>query len=91
MLRERFQSAVALEVRDPLAAARIYRELASGSGPWAANALFAEARLSTERGQPDAAQALLSLYLERFPSGPNADDARALLGRLRGGAGGSLR
>ena len=91
MLRERFQSAAALEVRDPLAAARIYRELASGSGPWAANALFAEARLSAERGQQDAAQALLSVYLERFPGGPNADDARALLGRLKGGAGGALR
>ncbi len=83
ILRERFQSGAALEVRDPLAAARIYRELASGAGPWAANALFAEARLSAERGQRDAAQALLSSYLERFPSGPNADDARALLGRLK--------
>ena len=91
MLRERFQSAAALEVRDPLAASRIYRELASGSGPWAANALFAEARLSAERGQRDAAQALLSSYLERFPGGPNADDARALLGRLKGGVGGALR
>ncbi len=84
-LRERFESAAALEVRDPLAAFRIYRELASGSGPWAANALFAEARLSAERGQRDAAHALLSAYLERFPAGPNADDARALLGRLKGG------
>jgi len=83
-LRERFESAAALEVRDPLAAARIYRELASGSGPWAANALFAEARLSAERGQREAAQALLSTYLDRFPGGPNADDAHALLIRLKG-------
>jgi hypothetical protein len=83
--RERFQSASALEVRDPLAAARIYRELASGSGPWAANALFAEARLSAERGQREAARALLAAYLDRFPGGPNADDARALLIRLKGG------
>jgi len=84
-LRARFESAAALEVRDPPAAARIYRELASGSGPWAANALFAEARLSAERGQREAARALLSAYLDRFPGGPNADDARALLVRLKGG------
>ena len=82
-LRERFDSAAALEVRDPVAAARIYRELASGSGPWAANALFAEARLSAERGQREAARALLSAYLDRFPDGPNAADARALLIRLK--------
>ena len=85
VLRERFESAAALEVRDPLAAARIYRELASGSGPWAANALFAEARLSAERGQREAARASLSAYLDRFPGGPNAADARALLIRLKGG------
>ena len=84
-LRERFESAAALEVRDPLVAARIYRELASGSGPWAANALFAEARLWAERGQREAARALLSAYLDRFPGGPNAADARALLIRLKGG------
>jgi hypothetical protein len=83
-LRERFESAAALEVRDPLAAARIYRELASGSGAWAANALFAEARLSVERGHREAARTLLSAYLDRFPSGPNAADARALLIRLKG-------
>ena len=87
VLRERFESAAALEVRDPLAAFRIYRELASGSGPWAANALFAEARLSAERGQRDAAYALLSAYLERFPNGANAADARALVDRLKGASG----
>ena len=86
-LREHFESAVALEVRDPLAAFRIYRELASGTGPWAANALFAEGRLSAERGQRAAAYALLSSYLERFPGGPNADDAHALLARLKGADG----
>ena len=90
-LRERFESAAALEVRDPLAAARIYRELASGSGAWAANALFAEARLSAERRQREAARALLSAYLDRFPGGPNAADARALLIRLKGVADGALR
>ena len=57
---------------------------ASGSGPWAANALFAEARLSAERGQREAARALLSAYLNRFPDGRNAADARALLIRQKG-------
>jgi hypothetical protein len=28
---------------------------------------------------------LLAAYLDRFPGGPNADDARALLIRLKGG------
>ena len=84
-LRQRFEFAAGLEVRDPAAALRVYRELASGSGAWAANALFAQARLSAEREQRDAAQGLLADYLRRFPHGPNAEDARALLTRLNGG------
>ncbi len=90
-LRERFEAAAGLELRDPAAAFRIYRELAGGSGPWAANALFAQARLSAERGQREAARGLLAGYLERFPRGPNADDARALLTRLTGRSDGSRR
>jgi hypothetical protein len=83
-LRQRFELAAGLEVREPAAALRLYQELASGSGPWAANARFAQARLSAERGQRDAARVLLADYLQRFPRGPNAEDARALLTRLSG-------
>ena len=79
--QQRFEVAAGLEVRDPARALRIYQELASGSDPWAANALFAEARLEIEHRQLDRAHTLLGAYLQRFPRGPNAADARALLAR----------
>jgi hypothetical protein len=75
----RFQLAAGIEVRDPEGALRIYREIAAGSDAWAANALFAQARLELERGRRDRARALLDAYLQRFPAGPNVTDARALL------------
>ncbi len=78
-----FELAAQLEVRDPVAALRIYGELAGGTDGWAASALFAEARLEAERGQAPQARALCDSYLQRFPRGPNADDARALLATSR--------
>jgi hypothetical protein len=92
-----FELAAQLEVRDPEAALRIYGELAaaadeaqSGAAPdgasghsWAASALFASARLEAERGRTARARELCAAYLERFPRGPNADDARTLLARAR--------
>jgi transmembrane sensor len=74
-----FELAAQLEVRDPVAALRIYGELAGGDDGWAASALFASARLEAERGLAPQARALCDSYLQRFPRGPNADDARALL------------
>ena len=74
-----FELAAQLEVRDPVAALRIYGELAGGVDGWAASALFASARLEAERGLAPQARALCDSYLQRFPRGPNADDARALL------------
>ena len=74
-----FELAAQLEIRDPEAALRIYGELAAGDGGWAASALFASARLEGERGQTARARALCTTYLQRFPRGPNADDARVLL------------
>jgi hypothetical protein len=74
-----FELAAQLEVRDPVAALRIYGELAGGDDGWAAGALFAAARLEAERGQGPQARASCESYLQRFPRGPNADDARALL------------
>jgi TolA-binding protein len=59
-----------------------YRELAAGSGPWAMNALFAEGRFEVERGHRAEAKRLLDEYLARFPSGPNAQDARVLRARV---------
>jgi hypothetical protein len=77
-----FELAAQLEVRDPEAALRIYGELSSGreDDGWAASALFAAARLESERGHTQRAHDLATSYLQRFPRGPNADDARTLLG-----------
>lgn len=77
-----FELAAQLEVRDPEAALRIYGELSSGpqDDGWAASALFAAARLEAERGHTRRAHELATSYIQRFPRGPNADDARTLLG-----------
>ena len=79
---ERYEAAAELEARRPDGSIAIYRELAKGDGPWAANALFAEGRLEADRGHRTEARQLLSDYLKRFPRGANADDARQLLQRL---------
>jgi hypothetical protein len=78
-LKRRYEKAAGLEATDPAAAIEIYRELARGKSPWAANALFAQARLELDRGHRAEAVRLLQLYLRRYPDGYNAIDARALL------------
>ncbi|HVR03054.1 MAG TPA: FecR domain-containing protein [Polyangia bacterium] len=78
-----YELAAQLEIRDPEAALRIYGELAAGDDGWAASALFASARLESERGQAQLARELCETYLRRFPRGPNADDARTLLAPAR--------
>ncbi len=81
--REQYEAASRLEADQPAAAIGLYRELARQGGPWGANALFAAGRLETDRGSQDEARRLLREYLGRYPSGPNANDARQLLDRLR--------
>jgi FecR protein len=78
-----FELAAQLEVRDPATALSIYGQLAAGDDAWAASALFASARLEAERNRARIARDLSEAYLRRFPRGPNADDARALLDALR--------
>jgi TolA-binding protein len=78
-----FEQATALERSDPARAARLYRTLEAGAGSWAQNALYARGRLEASRGNPGEARRLLEQYLERFPRGSNAEDARAVLRRLR--------
>lgn len=80
-----FAAAAAIEAGNPAAALAEYRRLAAAGGPWAANALYAAARLQYERRDDAGARAALTEYLHRFPRGVNAADARALLDRLQGG------
>jgi FecR protein len=79
--QQEYEAAAALEKSDPDRATAGYERVAHGSGPWAANALFAEGRLETERGHKDNGRALLQRYLQRFPNGSNATDAQDLLDR----------
>lgn len=79
----RFAELTQLEAVAPEAAMTGYLALARGTGRWAPNALFAAVRLASDRGDPRA-HTLLEIYLRRFPSGANADDARQLLARLKG-------
>ncbi len=80
--RERYEQALRTETSQPDTSLATYRELAQGTGPWAMNALFAEGRLESERGHNAEATRLLDEYLLRFPTGPNAEDARQLRARL---------
>jgi hypothetical protein len=81
--QQRYERAARLESSRPADAIAIYRALATESGPWAANALFAAGRLQADRGDRAEAERLLGEYLTRFPHGPNAGDALDLLRRAR--------
>jgi TolA-binding protein len=72
----------ALEPASPTAALAGYLALARGTSRWAAPALYAAARLAADRHEPRA-EILLGMYLQRFPTGANAADARQLLARLQ--------
>jgi ferric-dicitrate binding protein FerR (iron transport regulator) len=79
---ERFARAARLEAENPAGAIALYRKLAASSSAWAANALYAEARLELERGRRERAVALLKRYRLRHPGGSNAADVASLLERL---------
>lgn len=81
--KTRYEHAARLEAQQPDRALAIYEQLARGNSAWAANALFAQARLSMDRGDRRAAKRLLQAYLRRFPDGANAIDARELAGHLK--------
>jgi FecR protein len=78
-----FEQATALERSDPARASRLYRDLESGNDTWAQHAAYARGRLAAARGDSAEARRLLERYLDRFPRGSNAHDARAVLQRLR--------
>lgn len=79
LAQQRFDRAARLESKEPRAALSIYQDLARGRGPWAANALYAAARLELELGHPRRAERLLRRYLTKYPQGLNAPDVRRLL------------
>jgi hypothetical protein len=81
--QETFEAAATLERTKPDQAAKAYRDLAAGNTEWAANALFALARLEVDRGNRAEGIRLLKNYLARYPRGMNTDDARELLRRAR--------
>lgn len=82
-LRQRYELAAAMERSDPSRALAIYRSLSEKSGPWASNALFAQARLELDRHMYAEAERDLRAYLARYSDAPNAADARALLKTLK--------
>jgi hypothetical protein len=73
-----YESAARMESQNPEGALALYRKVASDSGAWAANALYAAGRLQADRGRRADAARLLDEYLARFPNGANARDARDL-------------
>jgi hypothetical protein len=82
--RQRFELATQLEGSEPRRAAELYGKVAKAGGPWAANALYAEARLRIDRGERETPQRLLRTYLSRYPNDANAADARRLLSQVAG-------
>ena len=81
--QEIFERATLLERSDPARASSLYQSLESGGDSWAQHSLYARGRLEATRGNGTDARRLLERYLERFPNGGNAEDARAVLKRLR--------
>jgi hypothetical protein len=81
--RTEYDRLAALEPKSPEAALAGYLALARGTSRWADLGLFAAARLAADR-HDRRAEALLDIYLQRFPTGANATDARQLLARLKG-------
>ena len=80
--RTEYDRLAALEPRSPDVALKGYMALARGTSRWAAPALYAAARLAVDRHDARA-ETLLGIYLQRFPDGGNAADARKLLTRLK--------
>lgn len=79
---QRYAALARLEASDPESAMRGYLVLSKGSSRWAEIALYAAARLASDRHDPRA-KSFLQIYLRRYPNGANAVDARQLLGGTR--------
>lgn len=80
--RREYERLARLEPTRPEEALTGYLTLARGTSRWSDLALFAAARLAADR-KDRRAESLLGRYLQQFPSGANAADARQLLARLK--------
>jgi hypothetical protein len=78
----RFDRAAGLESENAAEALDLYIGLARGEDAWAANALYAAARLELDQGDRATGARLLGEYRERFPHGENIADVEALRARL---------
>jgi hypothetical protein len=81
--QELYEAAARLEVSNPARAMALYRQVASQGDSWSADALFAEGRLQSARGNKVEAKRFLTEYVTRYPHGANVEDARLVLARLR--------
>jgi hypothetical protein len=81
--QQAFEAAARRERTNPDEAAAGYRQITASRTAWAQIALFALARLESDRGHHAEAIRLFNGYLTRYPHGLNADDARELLRRMR--------
>jgi len=81
--QQRYEALAQIEAKQPDTAIRGYLELSRGTSEWAALALYSAGRLAADHHEPRAAT-LLTIYLQRFPTGANAADVTYLLDRLQG-------
>jgi hypothetical protein len=80
--RTEYDRLAALEPKSPAAAFKGYMALVRSNSRWAAPALYAAGRLAVDLHDPRA-ETFLAIYLQRFPDGANAADARKLLAHLK--------
>jgi hypothetical protein len=78
-----YERAEGIEPNDPEGAFVIYRRVAEGNDAWASAALFSAGRIAFERGTGGEAEELFEEYLQRFPHGSQAGDARDYLANIR--------
>jgi hypothetical protein len=77
--QDQFNQAQRLERSDPAQARTTYMRIANKGGPFASMSLYGAARLASDQGDSAEAHRLAQQYLDRYPTGLNADDARRIL------------
>jgi hypothetical protein len=78
-----YERAEGIEPNDPEGALAMYKRLAEGGDTWAGEALFSAGHVALQRGTGGEAQELFEQYLQRFPRGSHAEEARENLALIR--------